>query len=71
MCECFLKKYFNFIVVVCNIKQNIPPYVSVYKRSAEPDFKFLEFAGLHTLELSITNIKELQEHELQMPVAMA
>lgn len=43
----------------------------VYKRSAEPEVNFMEFAGKSTQVLHIINYKELQEHEDGMPVAMA
>lgn len=43
----------------------------VYKRSAEPEVKFMEFAGKNTHELHILNYNDLQEHEVPLPVAMA
>nr|BAN21229.1 conserved hypothetical protein [Riptortus pedestris] len=43
----------------------------VFKRSAEPEVNFMEFAGKNTQVLHIVNYKELQEHEDQLPVAMA
>ncbi|XP_014259630.1 integral membrane protein 2C isoform X2 [Cimex lectularius] len=43
----------------------------VYKRSAEPEIKFVAFAGKNTQELHIVNFAELETHEEQVPVAMA
>lgn len=42
----------------------------VYKRSAEPEVKFIEFAGT-TKQIDIVNYAELQEHEDSVPRALA